>query len=65
MARLVWEPIGGHQWSLIKKDYNGYDLHLCNVEIENGKRPIVAYSDCGIFGQEVLQELLDIIHETK
>lgn len=32
-----FEYVGGHIWSLIEKDENGYDKTIISVEIDNGK----------------------------
>ena len=56
-----WEYIGGHQWSLV--DYSTeYENHVCSVEIERGKCPLIVYLNTTLTQQE-LQELINHIYE--
>jgi hypothetical protein len=61
MKDRTWEYIGGHQWSLVDNT-SLYKDHLCTVEIEKGKYPIVGYCSVGL-DQEDLQNILNIIKE--
>ena len=58
-----WEYIGGHQWSLVESInplYDTYDNHICSIEIERGKLPIVAYLERKLTREE-LEQILAIV----
>jgi hypothetical protein len=57
-----WEYIGGHRWSLV--DNGGeHPEHVCSVEMEIGKHPVVAYVNRK-FTKGELEELLSIVCQT-
>ncbi len=57
------EYIGGHIYSLIETDQDGYDVHVVvSVEIEKGKIPFVVNAIRSVTKEE-LEALLSIVVE--
>lgn len=57
---IYWDYIGGHQWSLVQIHENGFDEHVCSVEIEKGKPITIAYMSRSMTLKET-EALLNIV----
>lgn len=60
-----FEYIGGHIWSLIHRDFHGYETSKLSIELNKGKVPVVVSYDPGLVTKHDLQQMIDLIHETQ